>query len=120
MEKIKCICVMRELMKALSDFENRLEEAHGVSLNEAMVLCALGQECLTASVIAERTGVKPSHASKVIGALEKRGFLFRELGKQDKRQMYLSLTDEGKECLNSIKTAELEIPAFLQPVYEAY
>ena len=70
MEKITCICVMRELMMALSDFENKLMDTHGVSLNEAMVLCALGGECITASVIAERTGLRPSHTSKVIGSLE--------------------------------------------------
>ncbi len=120
MEKITCICVMRELMMALSDFENKLMDAHGVSLNEAMVLCALGGECVTASVIAERTGLRPSHASKVIGALEERGYLMRELGKQDKRQMYLSLTEAGKECLGRIKAYEFEVPELLKPVFEGY
>ncbi|MBQ4056967.1 MAG: winged helix DNA-binding protein [Bacteroidaceae bacterium] len=120
MEKITCICVMRELMMALSDFENKLMEAHGVSLNEAMVLCALGGECVTASVIAERTGLRPSHTSKVIGALEERGYLMRELGKQDKRQMYLSLTEAGKECLGRIKAYEFEVPELLKPVFEGY
>ncbi|MBP3668365.1 MAG: MarR family transcriptional regulator [Bacteroides sp.] len=120
MEKITCICVMRELMIALSDFENKLMDTHGVSLNEAMILCALGDECITASVIAERTGLRPSHASKVIGTLEARGYLIRELGKQDKRQMYLSLTDAGKRCLEQIKRYEFEVPALLKPVFDGY
>ena len=120
MEKITCICVMRELMMALSDFENKLMDTHGVSLNEAMILCALGDECITASVIAERTGLRPSHASKVIGTLEARGYLIRELGKQDKRQMYLSLTDVGKGCLEQIKRYEFEVPALLKPVFDGY
>lgn len=120
MEKITCICVMRELMMALSDFENKLMDEHGVTLNEAMVLCALGDECVTASVISERTGLRPSHTSKVIGSLEGRGCLLRELGKQDKRQMYLSLTDEGKKCLMRIKSYSFDVPALLQPVFENY
>lgn len=111
---------MRELMIALSDFENKLMDTHGVSLNEAMILCALGDECITASVIAERTGLRPSHASKVIGTLEARGYLIRELGKQDKRQMYLSLTDVGKGCLEQIKRYEFEVPALLKPVFDGY
>lgn len=111
---------MRELMMALSDFENKLMDAHSVSLNEAMVLCALGEECITASVIAERTGLRPSHASKVIGTLEDRGYLKRELGKHDKRQMYFSLTDMGKECLIRIKTYEFDIPELLKPVFKTY
>lgn len=120
MEKITCICIMRELFSALSSLENNLTEAHGVSLNEAMILCALGDECITASVIAERTGLRPSHASKVIGTLEARGYLIRELGKQDKRQMYLSLTDVGKGCLEQIKRYEFEVPALLKPVFDGY
>ena len=111
---------MRELMMALSNFESKLMDANGVSLNEAMVLCALGGECVTASVIAERTGLRPSHTSKVIGALEERGYLMRELGKQDKRQMYLSLTNEGKVCLDRIKAYQFEVPDLLRPVFETY
>ena len=120
MEKITCICVMRELMMALSNFESKLMDANGVSLNEAMVLCALGGECVTASVIAERTGLRPSHTSKVIGSLEDQGYLMRELGKQDKRQIYLSLTNEGKVCLDRIKAYQFEVPDLLKPVFETY
>ena len=111
---------MRELMKVLSDFENELTDVHGVSLNEAMILCALGGECVTASVIAERTGFRPSHASKVIGALEERGYLKRQLGKTDKRQIYISLTNGGKKCLQEIKEYPFEVPVLLQSVFDAY
>ena len=62
MEKIKCICVMRELFRALSELESRLMQSHGVSLNEAMVLCAIGKERVAASTILERTCLTPSHA----------------------------------------------------------
>ena len=63
---------MRELMKALSDFETQLMESHGVTLNEAMALCAMGDECVTASVISERTGLRPSHlqSNQFIGEQE--------------------------------------------------
>ena len=35
------ICKMRDIYKALSIFETAFEEVYGISLNEAMVLCAL-------------------------------------------------------------------------------
>lgn len=44
---------MRELFKALSELETRLIEQYGVSLNEAMALCCIGGDTLTASVISE-------------------------------------------------------------------
>lgn len=39
---------MRELFKALSELEANLIEQHGVSLNEAMALCCIGGDRLTA------------------------------------------------------------------------
>lgn len=104
-------------MRALSDFESQLMEIHGVTLNEAMALCALGDECVTASVISERTGLRPSHTSKVIGSLERKKHVIRKLGKQDKRQMYLSLSASGKECLEQIRVHAFDIPLILQPIF---
>ena len=57
---------MRELFKALSELEANLIEQHGVSLNEAMALCCIGGDRLTASAISEHTGLSASHTSKVI------------------------------------------------------
>ena len=48
------ICKMRDIYKALSIFETAFEEVYGISLNEAMVLCALreaGKE-ITSTAIA--------------------------------------------------------------------
>lgn len=111
---------MRELMKALSDFESQLMENHGVTLNEAIALCAIGDECVAASVISERTGLRPSHTSKVISSLESKKHVIRKLGKQDKRQMYLSLSASGKECLAKIRVHVFDIPPMLQPIFQEY
>ena len=35
------ICIMRDIYRALNDFERDFEKVHGVGLNEAMVLCCL-------------------------------------------------------------------------------
>ena len=57
------ICKMRDIYKALSIFETAFEEVYGISLNEAMVLCALreaGKE-ITSTAIAERTDSSDGH-----------------------------------------------------------
>ena len=51
---------MRELLKALSELETQLINTYGISLNEAMVLCSIGKETVTAGTIVERTGMTPS------------------------------------------------------------
>ena len=106
---------MRELFRALSELESRLMQSHGVSLNEAM-----GKERVAASTIVERTGLTPSHASKVIRAVEERNLLVRALGEKDKRQMYFSLTKEAHNCLKGIREQGIDIPELLQPLFASY
>ena len=67
---------MRELFKALSELETRLMEQYGVSLNEAMALCCIGGDTLTASVISENTGLSASHTSKVIRSIEEKELIW--------------------------------------------
>ena len=110
------ICKMRDIYKALSIFETAFEKVYGISLNEAMVLCALreaGKE-ITSTAIAERTEMAPSHTSKVIRAVEDKGLIRRALGEVDKRQMYFSLT--GKKRLNELDLDKVEIPEMLKPL----
>lgn len=108
---------MRELFKALSELESRLVEQHGVSLNEAMALCCIGGDTLTASVISEHTGLSASHTSKLIRSIEGKGLIVRSLGETDKRQMRFTLSDKGRGCLETLKAHEIEIPELLKPLF---
>lgn len=109
---------MRELFQTLSLLEARLLEQYGVSLNEAMVLCSVGSETVTAGTIVERTGLTPSHASKVISQIEKRGMLVRTLSEKDRRQMCFTLTDKAELCLKAIKDQGIDIPDSLLPLFK--
>ena len=94
---------MRELFKALSELETRLMEQYGVSLNEAMALCCIGGDTLTA---------------KVIRSIEEKELIVRNLGDKDKRQMHFTLSDKGRECLEALKANEIEIPELLKPLFK--
>lgn len=93
---------MRDIYRALNDFERDFEKVHGVGLNEAMVLCCLENASLSSGEIAESTGMTCSHTSKMIGSVEGKGLIERVLGERDKRQMYFHLTVKGRECLQGI------------------
>ena len=120
MEKIKCICVMRDLYRSLALLETRLSETYGLSLNEAMVLCSIGEETVMAGVVVERTGLTASHASKMIRSVEEKGLLVRTLGEKDKRQMYFVLTGKAKTCLAGIREQGVEIPEMLAPLFREH
>jgi DNA-binding MarR family transcriptional regulator len=50
-------------------------------------------------------GVKPSVISTMIDRLEQNGLVVREYRKTDRRSVFVSLTDQGREVLNK----ELEL-----------
>ena len=107
------ICKMRDIYKALSVFETAFEEMYAISLNEAMVLCALreaGKE-ITSTAISERTEMAPSHTSKVIRAVEDKGHIRRSSGEED-----LSLTEAGKKRLDELDLDKVEVPEILKPL----
>ena len=107
---------MRDLMRALSELEIQLVDNYGVTLNEAMVLCSVGGDTVSAGDITACTGMTPSHASKTIRSVEDKGLLTRKLGEHDKRQMYFALTRKGKNCLGRIKEQGVDAPEWLAPL----
>ena len=120
MEKVKCICVMRDIVSAMSELENTIIDNLGLTLNEAMSLCAIGEHSVAASVVADRTGMRASHSSKIISALEKRGLVGRSIDKHDKRQINISLTSAGRERLAALKQYNIVVPEILAPVFDNY
>lgn len=69
------ICVIKDIYKALYRFERDFADEHGITINEAMVLCALrGGETRTAGALSEYVGLSNSRVSKVITAVENKGY----------------------------------------------
>ncbi len=108
---------MHELVRAVAELELQLQDRYALSLNEAMVLCCLGSDTLTASNISENTGLLPSNMSKILRSVEVKGLVTRSLGETDRRQMRFTLTEQGRERLQKIRAEEIEIPEFIKPLF---
>ncbi len=87
MEKIKSVCVMRDLVKAVAELQDTLQERLGISLNEAVVLCSIGDGTATAGEISRSTGFKAPQTSKVIRTVEGKRLIERQCGNEDHRRM---------------------------------
>lgn len=114
MEKL---CKIRDIQRAVNQFENAFEKEYGISLNEGMALCSLTKsEQLSSGELGELLGLTSSNMSKVINTIEAKGFISRLMGTKDKRQMFFSLTHEGRSLLEGIKRDKVEIPDLLLPI----
>lgn len=59
-------------------------------------------EPMTISEIREMVGVTKSAVSQVISSLEEKGYTYKIKSEEDKRRMYLALTDDGKRIMEDI------------------
>lgn len=105
---MEAICAIKDIYKTLYQFEKAFTEIHEITINEAMLLCCLkdNQE-KSAGTICDYIGLSNSRVSKVITSVENKGFIDRTINKDDKRQMFFSLTPKGKEKVEQMMNAEL-------------
>ena len=114
---METLCKIRELNRAVADFETKFEEEYHLGLNEGMLLCSLDYvDKLSSSEIADQLGLRTSNTSKVIKSVEEKGMISRVIGDTDKRQMYFSLTPQGKEVLREIQCDKIELPDLLKGI----
>ena len=113
---METLCRIRDIYRAISEFEVQFMQEFDLSLNEGMLLCTLpNTPKLTSSEIAEALGLSASNASKIIRSVEEK-LITRLVGKADKRQMHFALTPEGKNRITVIKNSTPEIPALLREI----
>lgn len=114
---METLCKIRDVYRAIAEFEVQFTQMYDLSLNEGMLLCMLlNTPKLTSSEIAEALGLSASNTSKVIRSVEGKKLITRLIGKEDKRQMRFSLTTEGKNRISDIKNATFELSGLLQQV----
>ena len=114
---METLCRIRDIYRAIAEFEVKFMQEFDLSLNEGMLLCTLlNTPKLTSSEIAEALGLSASNTSKVIRSVEDKKLIARLVGKTDKRQMHFELTQEGKSRITVIKNSTPEIPALLQEI----
>lgn len=94
---------MRDIYKALAGFEAQFEEVYGLSLNEAMILCALqeAQKEMTSTDLSARTEMGTSHTSKVIRTVEEKGLIKKSLRGNGKKTNVFQFDPERGETIGS-------------------
>ncbi|WP_280747492.1 winged helix DNA-binding protein [Parabacteroides sp. PF5-9] len=114
--QVNTLCQIRDVYRAIYEFELNFQQSYDLGLNEGMLLCSLNDQRYSSNELAGVLGLSNSNTSKVIKSVEKKKLIKRIVGKDDKRQMYFTLTDLGRKKLESIKCAEFVIPETLKEV----
>jgi DNA-binding MarR family transcriptional regulator len=102
------ICKLKDIYKSLYSFEKDFADKNGITINEGMILCCMKDgKARSANELCDFLGLSNSRVSRVINAVETKGYITRQMGIKDKRQMIFSLTQEGKRKIKQMQKQEL-------------
>lgn len=120
MKNMKTICAIRDVFRAMSDFENKFEQVYQITLNEAMILCAINcfSGKMTATNLSKQTNFTPSHTSKILRILEEKKLIIRTHDTKDRRLMHFTLSALGKERICDMEMQKVEIPELFKPLFK--
>ncbi|HNY21899.1 MAG TPA: MarR family transcriptional regulator [Treponemataceae bacterium] len=107
------LCSIRKVQNAIRELEDRLVAETGLSLNDAMCLCALAKGISDPGSLAKALTLSPSRLSRILDALEGRGLISRRLSEEDRRGIEVRLTKKGGAVLEKYHCAEIDVPAEL-------
>ncbi len=92
------------------------EMVSGMTYNEAVVCNHLSHRMkttperpITATELCEKIKVRKSQMNQILTALEERGYLIRTRNKQDRRQVDLTLTDDGQRAYATAHSCAREV-----------
>lgn len=102
------ICKLKDIYKALYNFEKEFAEKNRITINEGMILCCLKDgKPRAANELYDFVGLSHSRVSRVINTVEKKGYIEREMGTKDKRQMIFTLSEQGKKKVKEMLKQEM-------------
>ena len=111
---MELICKLKDMYKAFYAYEKQFSEQTGITINEGALLCCLKDgKPKSANDLCDFIGLSGSRVSRIINTAEEKGFISREIGVVDKRQMIFSLTVKGKQKIEEMKQHKIDLEAFV-------
>lgn len=96
----------------ISNFHSNLGKdfiKRDISINELIVMRAIQDNIIGSdnntriSDIQNQLNVSKSAVSKMLGVLEKKGYIYRDIDKENRRNLVITLTPEGKDILKELE-----------------
>lgn len=103
------ICKLKDIYKALYNFEKGFADSNGITINEGMVLCCMKDgKPRSANELCSFVGLSNSRVSRIINTVEAKGLITRNMGASDKRQMIFTLTPLGRAKINDMLQKDMD------------
>jgi len=107
------LCSIRKVQTAIRAFEAELKAETGLSLNDAIVLCAASKGMGDAASLARELDLSPSRLTRILDSLVARGLVSRAESPDDRRSISVTLTARGSRLVAEYRETDIEVPAEL-------
>lgn len=99
-----------KLLANCQEKENRLAEQYGLTQAEFRCLRLFGTHSSSNNKqIAERMNLSPSRLTRIIDGLVKKNYMIREIDSEDRRNMKVTLSQNGAEIVERLNNAYIGI-----------
>lgn len=100
------LTALRRVIRATDIHSKRLSKAAGLTAPQLLLMQAIrnNKEDSTIGALAHQISLSQATVNNIIGRLESRGLVTRKRSETDKRFVWLYLTEQGEEALNSAPT----------------
>lgn len=100
------LIAIRRIMRATEQHEKALARVTGLTIPQWLVLRIIGEVGeTTPKTIAEKARIGQATVTALLDRLQGRGLTARTRGQTDRRQVWVTLTEEGRETMRSAPDA---------------
>lgn len=94
------LTALRRIIRATDLHSKHLEKTAGLTAPQLLLLQLLCQGEIRAGELAQRMSLSQATVTAIMDRLEKRGLVTRQRQSSDKRRVYVTLTESGKDLLS--------------------
>lgn len=96
------LVALRRVMRATDLHSKQLVKQVGLTAPQLLIMQTLNQEgSMTAGELAERVSLSQATVTTILDRLQARDMISRERSEQDRRRVFVLLTDEGREKIQN-------------------
>ncbi len=106
----KALVLLRQIIRSTDMQEKEISRSTGVTPPQLMVMQTLRDNTqLTTGELAKEMVLTQATVTSILDRLEKKELISRERGTEDKRKVWVSLTESGNELMKGAPTTQQDI-----------
>ncbi|MBE9397610.1 MarR family transcriptional regulator [Pontibacterium sp. N1Y112] len=106
----RTLVLLRQIIRSTDMQDKEISRSTGLTLPQLMVMQTLRESLrLTTGELAKEMALTQATVTSILDRLEKKSLIARERGTEDKRKVWVSLTDSGLELMKGAPTTQQDI-----------